>query len=396
MVWKAGKEKTRVSPLAAEGGHVPGSALPDEGGPSDEARSRAEDEERATPATQLQRETPARPGADPDADGHSVPLPAQSAAFEPLAGDPYVDQHTACLIDAFCRSLQYERNDSPHTVDAYHSDLSDYARWAHRQGIDALRPTYRQLRRYLAELDAAQLARSTMNRRLSALRSFFNWLIVIGEAEDNPASAIQGPKQQRSLPKVIRPEEMARLLSVYGKTDAAGHPREQSDADLRNQAFLEFLYACGARISEAAALRVRDVDFAGGQVKLFGKGSKERIVPLHQLCIDSMRQYVDVARPRLLGGKQSESFFISTRGNPMSDTALRKVFKDAVRAAGLDEDLSPHDMRHTFATDLLSGGADLRSVQEMLGHASLSTTQIYTHVSAERLKEEHGRAHPRG
>ena len=341
-------------------------------------------------------ETPAALGDDFDVGDRAALSSRERAAFAPLVGDPDVDPRAASFIDAFCRSLQYERNDSLHTVDAYHSDLSDYARWARRQGVDALKPSYRQLRRYLAELDAAQLSRATVNRRLSALRSFFNWLIVVGEAEDNPAAAIQGPKQQRSLPKVIRPEEMARLLSVYGKTDAAGHPREQSDADLRNQAFLEFLYACGARISEAAALRVRDVDFAGGQVKLFGKGSKERIVPLHQLCVDSMREYVAVARPRLLGGKQSESFFISTRGNSMSDGALRKVFKDAVRAAGLDEDLSPHDMRHTFATDLLNGGADLRSVQEMLGHASLSTTQIYTHVSAERLKEEHGRAHPRG
>ena len=317
-------------------------------------------------------------------------------AFKPLAGDDSVDARAAELIDSYCASLLTERNDSPHTARAYHNDLADYARWAKRRGVDALHPSCRQLRRYLAELDAAQLARTTINRRLSALRGFFDRLERDGVVDANPAKDVQGPKQTRKLPQVIRPEEMVRLLSVYGKTDAAGNPRDQSDVDMRNQALLEFLYACGARISEASGLLLRNVDFEQGQVKLFGKGSKERIVPLHELCVQSMRDYAVEARPRLLAGRACENFFVSTRGNPMGTDSMRKVFKKAVRAAGLDEDLSPHDMRHTFATDLLNGGADLRSVQEMLGHASLSTTQIYTHLSVERLKSEHERAHPRG
>lgn len=197
----------------------------------------------------------------------------------------------------------------------------------------------------------------------------------------DPACLLQGPKQPKSLPHVIRPADMARLLSVYGKRDAQGNERAQSPTDLRNQALLEFLYACGARVSEASGLKVGNVDFASGQVKVFGKGSKDRIIPLHDLAVSSLRAYLTAGRPRILDGKQSEYVFVSTRGNRMTTDAIRKVFKAALREAGLDETLSPHDMRHTFATDLLDGGADLRSVQEMLGHASLSTTQIYTHLS---------------
>ena len=297
--------------------------------------------------------------------------------------EPDCDSAAAAAIEAFCDALRVERNASTHTVRAYRIDLADYARWARRASVDPLTATHRQLRRYLGELDQAQYSRTTINRRLSALRSFFRWLNVTGRVDVDPACLLQGPKQPKSLPHVIRPADMARLLSVYGKRDAQGNERAQSPTDLRNQALLEFLYACGARVSEASGLKVGNVDFASGQVKVFGKGSKERIIPLHDLAVSSLRAYLTAGRPRILDGKQSEYVFVSTRGNRMTTDAIRKVFKAALREAGLDETLSPHDMRHTFATDLLDGGADLRSVQEMLGHASLSTTQIYTHLSPE-------------
>lgn len=300
------------------------------------------------------------------------------------------------LIDAFCESLRVERNSSAHTIRAYHIDLMDYTRWAAREGIDPLAATHRQLRRYLGELDCAQYSRTTINRRLSALRSFFRWSNVAGETDVDPASVLQGPKQQKSLPHVIRSSDMVKLLTVYGKRDAVGKAREQSPSDMRNQALLEFLYACGARISEASGLLTPNVDFASGQVKVFGKGSKERIIPLHDMAVSSLRAYALVARPKLLRDRTSDYFFVSTRGNRMGTDAMRKMFKEALRLAGLDETLSPHDMRHTFATDLLEGGADLRSVQEMLGHVSLSTTQIYTHLTPGRLKQVHARTHPRG
>ncbi|MCI8469557.1 MAG: tyrosine recombinase [Eggerthellaceae bacterium] len=298
-------------------------------------------------------------------------------------------------VEAFCESLRVERALSPHTVRNYRLDLLDYLRWAERSGLDPLHVTHRQLRRYLGELDQARYARKTVNRRLSSLRGLFRWLNVTGQVAENPASAVQGPKLPATLPKTIPPADMARLLSVHAKRDLDGTPRDQTPRDLRDQALLEFLYACGARISEASGLLLASVDFDRAQAKVLGKGSKERIIPLHDLALDAMRTYLLVGRPALLGGRACDRFFVSSRGNPMGTDAMRKMFKATVRAAGLDDGLSPHDMRHTFATDLLSGGADLRTVQEMLGHVSLSTTQIYTHVSPERLRAVHAAAHPR-
>ncbi|CVH75526.1 Tyrosine recombinase XerD [Coriobacteriaceae bacterium CHKCI002] len=317
-------------------------------------------------------------------------------AAEP-AGDPLaVDARASELVESFCEALRVERNASAHTVRAYRTDLMDYLRWARRARVKPLGATHRQLRLYLAELDRAQYSRTTVNRRLSALRGFFRWLNVTGVLEEDPAGALSGPRSRQSLPHVIRAADMARLLSVHAERDAAGRVRAQSPADLRNQAILEFLYACGARVSEASGLLASHVDLAAGQAKVLGKGAKERIVPLHDLAVASMRAYASEARPALLRDRTCEFFFVSTRGGRMGTDAIRKMFKDALRKAGLDESLSPHDMRHTFATDLLDGGADLRSVQEMLGHASLSTTQIYTHLAPERLKRVHAQAHPRG
>ena len=314
------------------------------------------------------------------------------------------------LIEDFCYELEVEQNASVHTVRAYTRDLNAYVDWCTRREIDPLGANHRDLRAFLADLDKARYERTTINRHLSSLRGFFRWLNATGVIAADPASVLQGPKQNKHLPHVIRPNDMVKLLSVHSVArsslasgehgGAAGASSADSArniaADMRDQAILEFLYDCGARISEASNLKLGDVDFAQGQVKVFGKGGKERIIPLHELCIDAMKRYLYDARPLLLRDRTSPYFFVSTRGNQMGTDAMRKMFKQTVRAAGLDESLSPHDMRHTFATDLLDGGADLRSVQEMLGHASLSTTQIYTHLSPARLKQVHEQAHPRG
>ena len=305
-----------------------------------------------------------------------------------------IPSRCAHFVDEYVESLRLE-NDSAHTLRAYRTDLEAYLRWCVRHDVDPLAVTHRLLRSYLGELDAARYARSTINRHLSSLKGFYRWLDVRGAIEVDPTSALSGPKQNHHLPTVLRHDEMDRLLAVHGPKDVLGNAREQTTVDMRDQAILELLYACGARISEAASLRLGDIDFPSRLVKVFGKGRKERIIPLHELCVDALRAYLDEARPILLGAKRCDNVFVSTRGNPMSADAIRKVFKATVRAAGLDERLSPHDMRHTFATDLLEGEADLRSVQEMLGHSSLSTTQIYTHLSPARLKEVHTQAHPR-
>lgn len=298
-------------------------------------------------------------------------------------------------IDQFCEALLVESNASEHTVRNYRTDLYDYSRWSQRNGVDPLMPDYKQLRLYLAELDAAQYARSTINRRLSALKSFFRWLIIAGKADENPAVLLQGPKLSKKLPCVIPPSDMEELLAAFSSTDSQGKLREQSVLDVRNQALLEFFYACGARISEASSLQARDVDLRQGYAKVWGKGSKERIVPLHDTALTCLNRYYTTARSNLLQNKTSPYFFVSSRGNQMSPDAMRKVFKEALSRTSLDASYSPHDMRHTFATHLLEGGADLRSVQEMLGHESLSTTQIYTHLSTSHLKEVHAQAHPR-
>ncbi len=299
-------------------------------------------------------------------------------------------------ISGFCDSLRTERNMSEHTIRAYRTDLRTYKDWAERRGIDGLSLTYRQMRGYLVELDRAGYEKTTANRRLSALRSFFAWACVVGYAESNPAELLQGPKQKKSLPRAIRSAEMQKLLAVWSPVDNEGNPRELSPEELRNQALLEFLYACGARISEASGLLVSNVDLSLLQVKVLGKGNKERIIPLHDTAMEVMHLYLAESRPQLLGGKTSEFFFVSNTGKQLSADGMRLIYKKALAAAGLDLSLSPHAMRHTFATDVLDGGADLRSVQEMLGHSSLSTTQIYTHLSVDRLKEAHRKSLPRG
>ena len=324
----------------------------------------------------------------------SAPKDGTDAPAE-AAGD--IPQKSAQLIDSFCEGFKAERNASENTVRAYRIDLSDYARWAARERIDLVAPSHKQLRRYLAELSEAGYSRATVNRRLASLRTFFRWLTVAGVVENDPASALSGPKQSKRLPHVIRPTDMAKLLSVHATRDAAGRKQEQTPAQMRDQALLEFLYACGARISEASGLLVANVDFDGGVAKVFGKGSKERIVALHELALSSMRTYMLVGRPKLLrADAPCPYFFVSARGAQMGTDAMRKMFKRTLAEAGLPLDYTPHDMRHTFATDMLEGGADLRTVQELLGHASLSTTQIYTHTTPGRLRQVHHQAHPRG
>lgn len=298
-------------------------------------------------------------------------------------------------IDRFCGSLRAERNCSDHTLRAYRGDIAAFLAWCERAGYDFLSIDHRGLRLYLAELAQARYARSTVNRILSSIRAFYRWLLVEGAIQSDPASVLQGPRQGARLPRVLRPQEMARLLGVNAVDAGEGDIGKAEAVRLRDQAILEFLYACGARISEASELRNDLVDFSQCQVKVVGKGRKERIVPVHALCLDSMMRYRRLARPVLLRGAESEFFFVSTRGNQMKTDAMRKMFKQTLAQAGLPADITPHDMRHTFATDVLAGGADLRSVQEMLGHASLSTTQIYTHLTVERLRRAHRAAHPR-
>ena len=257
-----------------------------------------------------------------------------------------------------------------------------------------MQATHRSLRAYLSYLDQARYSARTLNRHLSALRGFYKWLNKEKYLEVDPSLILTSPRTSRRLPQTMSDEDVQKLLLSCDTDTAAG---------LRDRAILECMYATGARISEISHLDREDVDISQGVVRLFGKGSKERDVPLYKTARDWLEAYMYGARPQLIAkGRKSlrnpreeKALFVSIRGHRMSADVLRKMFETYVKKAGLDPMLTPHAMRHTFATELLSGGADLRVVQELLGHQSLSTTQIYTHLSIERLKDAAKQAHPR-
>ena len=302
------------------------------------------------------------------------------------------------LADTFLSYLARVRNYSPNTAAAYAQDLDCFLIWASNCGIDVLQATHRDFRRFLSSLSGAGYAKTTVNRRLSAVRSFYSWLVREGVIESNPAAVVSSPKRPKPLPHVLSQEDVEKLLKCADASTPAG---------ALDAALVELLYASGARIGEVASLDVDRIDFSDKSVRLFGKGSKERIVPLYPAALHALDAYLAHARPVLLanhkGGLTAEeaadaqrALFINARGARMSERSLRARFEKLLAQAGLAGMATPHTMRHTFATEVLDGGADLRSVQEMLGHASLSTTQIYTHLTPERLREVSLQAHPRG
>ncbi|MDO5426369.1 MAG: tyrosine recombinase [Coriobacteriia bacterium] len=300
------------------------------------------------------------------------------------------------LVDKFCESLTVEKNSSEHTVRNYKNDLMSFAIWCERMQLDPCMANYRELRGYLAEMDGAKYARTTINRRLSSLRSFFKWLDVIGEETNNFADVMKGPKILKTLPHVVRHNDIENLMKVCMEEIEASESDIDKSKAKRDYSIMELFYATGARISEVANLKLENINFESGQIKFFGKGMKERIVPIYNIAASALADYIENARGNLLRGNSSDICFIGNSGRPMSADSIRKMFYKKCEAAGVSSEISPHAMRHTFATDVLDGGADLRSVQEMLGHASLSTTQIYTHLSAKKLKDVHAQAHPRG
>lgn len=291
-------------------------------------------------------------------------------------------------VRGYLRHLELVRGLSPNTVRAYRTDLAAYVSWVERSGARALAPSHRELRRYLSELSRAGYSPKTVGRRLSALRGLYRWLAREGACEGEAVSSLPGPRLARVLPPTMSDRDFCRLVASFEPEGAVG---------LRDRALLETLYATGGRISEMAALRVADVDFGQGQARLFGKGSKERVVPLYDEALEWLGRYLDEGRPALASRREpaTDALFVSTRGNPMSADALRTCFERRVAAAGMGTAATPHTVRHTYATELLTGGADLRTVQELLGHESLSTTQVYTHLSVDRLKDAARRAHPR-
>lgn len=283
-------------------------------------------------------------------------------------------------IEKFIRYLEIEKNYSKHTILNYRLDLEDFKNFIGSISLDKV--DYLVLRKYLAFLKEKSLGNRTINRRLSALRSFFRFLTRESYLKTNPILALSSPKLDKHLPLFLTEEEVVRVI------EAAFAKNEKDQSGLRDRAILETFYSTGIRISELVGLSVQDVDFIGGIIKVMGKGKKERIVPIGDAAISALRRYL---KNRKIN---SDVLFLNRSGKRISTRGVRNIAEKYIRAGGAKQGISAHTFRHSFATHLLNRGADLRTVQELLGHVNLSTTQIYTHLTTERLKSVYDKAHP--
>ena len=298
--------------------------------------------------------------------------------------EPTFDAH----IDRYMDHLRVERNLSPHTLEAYRRDLGklvDFAERRGRTGFDQVSPL--DVVELLKELHGAGLGVRTQARFLSAVRTCYRFLAAEGLVENDPTVDVDMPKAGRKLPEFLSIQEVDDLLAA---------PPLDTPRGVRDKAMLEVLYATGLRVSELVTLELSALDRRLGTVKAFGKRRKERRVPIGEQALDAVEAYLETSRPALLKGRRSKALFVTNRGRGMTRQGFWKILKRYAVAAGIQRNISPHKLRHSFATHLLERGADLRAVQALLGHADIATTQIYTHVTREHLLEVYRKAHPRG
>lgn len=288
-------------------------------------------------------------------------------------------------IDAYLRELE-TRGSSPATVRAYRRDLLELGAWATGRRRKPAQLVYRDLRAYAAELSGRGLAKSSIGRKLAALRSFHAHLVARGAASQNPGDLLATPKREQRLPRVLGADEVAALLE---RIPASG------PLEVRDRALFELAYSCGLRADEIVSLDLGDPDFDAETLRVTGKGSKTRMVPMGEPAQKALRRYLEQARFALEPRPDEQALFVSRRGRRLSPSDVRRRLAKWVREAAVAGRVSPHTLRHSFATHLLEGGADLRSIQDLLGHASISTTQIYTRVDPTRLRGEYAKAHPR-
>ncbi len=295
----------------------------------------------------------------------------------------------ADILDEFCDALWLEDGLSRNTLDSYRRDLEKFGAWLERQrGAPLIDATHGDIQGFLAYLLGLEKARATStSRAISSFKRFFRYLLRQNRIAADPTLQIATPKLPRSLPKSLTEQDVECLLNG---------PDVQTPLGLRDRTMLEVLYATGLRVSELVGLNVAQVSLDMGVVRVMGKGSKERLVPMGEEALEWVRRYLASGRPVLLGSRLSDALFVTQRGEAMTRQMFWYLIKKHAKQAGLSKPLSPHTMRHAFATHLLNHGADLRVVQMLLGHADISTTQIYTHVARERLKQLHARHHPRG
>ena len=308
-----------------------------------------------------------------------------------VADPPRTESRFESLVLDFLSYLELERGLSRNTLDAYRTDLLQYGEFLADRHLDALEAGPVDIGEFLASLATGDNGRpacssATVHRKAACLRSFYKQLRRDELIGDDPTAALSAPRRAKKLPQVLNYSEVRKLLAA---------PRGDEPTALRDRALLEVMYACGLRASETIGLEVGDVDLHEGFLRARGKGGKERLVPLGRKAIAAISAYLRSARPKLVGERHEARLFLNFRGGPLSRQGLYKIVQRNAREAGLAGQLSPHTLRHSFATHLLAGGCDLRAVQEMLGHADISTTQMYTHLSGEHLKDVYFKAHPR-
>ena len=305
-------------------------------------------------------------------------------------------------VDAFLNHLQVERGVSANTVEAYRNDLRQLVQFFDRPGRNGLLPSCwgdvgpEVLATYTTELRSRGYSLTTMARKIAAIKSLFHFLLEEGAVEENPAELVAAPRVGQRLPQALTIEEVDRLLAEPGKMPGP--------EGLRDRAMLELLYATGTRVTELVSLDLRDVNMEEAYVRCMGKGFKERLIPVHQKALDTLDTYMNEARPRLISSPAEPALFVTRQGrraprgrrdHRMTRQGFWLILKRYGRKAGMQGLITPHMIRHSFATHLLHGGASLRHVQELLGHASIATTQIYTHVTDQYVREQYEKAHPR-
>jgi len=291
-------------------------------------------------------------------------------------------------IDAFTYCLRVERGCSENTIKAYSADLQRFRKWLDALGVSKSKAVSDQhVRDYLFALDEAGLGARSIARARSAIRQLFQFLVSDGVLEFEPGQRVPTRRYVQALPKMLSNEQVVQLLEAPNRATTIG---------LRDAAMLELLYATGLRVSELVSVRLDKLDRRVGLIRVIGKGNKERLVPVGQVALDLIEAYLLRGRPLVASNRREQAIFLAKHGGPMSRVAFWMRVKKHAKAAGIHSGVSPHVLRHSFATHLLENGMDLRSLQAMLGHASISTTQIYTHVTTKRLQQIHAEFHPRG
>lgn len=288
------------------------------------------------------------------------------------------------LIEEFLRYLLIDKGYSNNTIESYKRDLLTFLEFIKNKNINNIASD--DLKKYIKYLNNKKLNDKTISRHISCLKSFYKFLVIENKIKDNISEVLFSPKTKKSLPNTLAEEDIFKILDI----------KLTDNYSYRNKAMIELMYATGLRVSELVSLKLQDVDLTEEIVRIFGKGSKERVVPIGEIATESLKEYITKHRPLMLKKYNNEYLFLNNHGNNMTRQGFFKIIKSIANEKGIDKEISPHTIRHSFASHLLKYGADLRTIQELLGHSDISTTQVYTHITNEELKQNYKDFHPHG